>query len=41
LKARSQIRRLKKSEMEKLAQEALNMQTTEQVMEAVKAATNQ
>ncbi|HJV30905.1 MAG TPA: phosphoenolpyruvate--protein phosphotransferase [Bacillales bacterium] len=40
LKARSQIRRLKKSEMEKLAQEALNMQTTEQVMEAVKAATN-
>jgi phosphoenolpyruvate-protein phosphotransferase (PTS system enzyme I) len=41
LKARSQIRRLKKLEMEKLAQEALNMQTTEQVMEAVKAATNQ
>jgi phosphoenolpyruvate-protein phosphotransferase (PTS system enzyme I) len=38
LKARSQIRHLKKSEMEKLAQEALNMQTTEQVIEAVKAA---
>lgn len=40
LKARSQIRRLKKSEMEKLAEEALHMQTTEQVMEAVRAATN-
>jgi phosphoenolpyruvate-protein phosphotransferase (PTS system enzyme I) len=38
LKARSQIRHLKKSEMKKLAQEALNMQTTEQVIEAVKAA---
>jgi phosphoenolpyruvate-protein phosphotransferase (PTS system enzyme I) len=38
LKARFQIRHLKKSEMEKLAQEALNMQTTEQVIEAVKAA---
>lgn len=40
LKARSQIRFLKKSLMEKLAQKALNMQTTEQVIAAVKAATN-
>jgi phosphoenolpyruvate-protein phosphotransferase (PTS system enzyme I) len=40
LKARSQIRYLKKSEMEKLSIEALNMQTTEQVIAAVKAVTN-
>jgi phosphoenolpyruvate-protein phosphotransferase (PTS system enzyme I) len=40
LKARSQIRYLKKSEMEKLSLEALNMQTTEQVIAAVKAVTN-
>jgi phosphotransferase system enzyme I (PtsI) len=39
LKARSQIRNLKKSAMEKLAQEVLNMQTTEQVIAAVNAAT--
>ncbi|WP_026566281.1 phosphoenolpyruvate--protein phosphotransferase [Bacillus sp. UNC41MFS5] len=39
LKARSQIRNLKKSDMEKLAQEVLNMQTTDQVIEAVNAAT--
>lgn len=39
LKARSQIRDLKKSDMEKLAQEVLNMQTTAQVIEAVNAAT--
>ncbi len=39
LKARSQIRNLKKSDMEKLAQEVLNMQTTAQVIEAVNAAT--
>ncbi|MDR7002786.1 phosphoenolpyruvate--protein phosphotransferase [Neobacillus niacini] len=35
LKARSLIRTLKKSDMEKLAQEVLNMQTTPQVIEAV------
>jgi phosphoenolpyruvate-protein phosphotransferase (PTS system enzyme I) len=40
LKARSLIRHLKKSEMEKLAHEALNMQTTDQVIAAVKAATH-
>ncbi|MEH7747392.1 phosphoenolpyruvate--protein phosphotransferase [Neobacillus drentensis] len=39
LKARSQIKNLKKSDMEKLAQEVLNMQTTDQVIEAVNAAT--
>ncbi|NHC40988.1 phosphoenolpyruvate--protein phosphotransferase [Bacillus sp. MM2020_1] len=39
LKARSQIRNLKKSDMEKLAQEVLNMQTTAQVIDAVNAAT--
>ncbi|MEH7501713.1 phosphoenolpyruvate--protein phosphotransferase [Neobacillus drentensis] len=39
LKARAQIRNLKKSDMEKLAQEVLNMQTTSQVIEAVNAAT--
>ena len=35
LKARSLIRNLKKSDMERLAQEVLNMQTTDQVIEAV------
>ncbi|OIK14818.1 phosphoenolpyruvate--protein phosphotransferase [Bacillus sp. MUM 116] len=39
LKARSLIRNLKKSEMENLAQKVLNMQTTDQVIEAVKEAT--
>jgi phosphotransferase system enzyme I (PtsI) len=39
LKARSQIKYLKKSDMEKLALEVLNMQTTDQVIEAVNAAT--
>jgi phosphotransferase system enzyme I (PtsI) len=39
LKARSQIRGLSKAEMEKLAQAVLNMQTTSQVIEAVKKAT--
>ncbi|ETI68088.1 phosphoenolpyruvate--protein phosphotransferase [Neobacillus vireti] len=39
LKARSLIRNLKKSDMEKLAQEVLNMQTTSQVIEAVNFAT--
>lgn len=39
LKARSQIRKLKKSDMEKLVQEVLNMQTTSQVIEAVNNAT--
>ncbi|MBM7654160.1 phosphoenolpyruvate--protein phosphotransferase [Neobacillus cucumis] len=39
LKARSLIRNLKKSDMEKLAQEVLNMQTTDQVIEAVNNAT--
>jgi phosphotransferase system enzyme I (PtsI) len=38
LKARSQIRSLKKADMEKLVQEVLNMQTTTQVIEAVKNA---
>ncbi|MFF2446033.1 phosphoenolpyruvate--protein phosphotransferase [Neobacillus sp. NPDC058068] len=41
LKARSLIRNLKKSDMEKLAQEVLNMQTTSQVIEAVNFATKQ
>jgi len=39
LKARSLIRNLKKSDMEKLAQQVLNMQTTSQVIEAVNTAT--
>ncbi|MDR6998096.1 phosphoenolpyruvate--protein phosphotransferase [Neobacillus niacini] len=39
LKARSLIRNLKKSDMENLAQKVLNMQTTNQVIEAVKEAT--
>jgi len=39
LKARSQIKNLKKSDMEKLVQEVLNMQTTAQVIEAVNSAT--
>jgi phosphoenolpyruvate-protein phosphotransferase (PTS system enzyme I) len=39
LKARSQIKKLSKSEMENLAKEVLNMQTTSQVIEAVNAAT--
>ncbi|WP_462409082.1 phosphoenolpyruvate--protein phosphotransferase [Neobacillus sp. Marseille-QA0830] len=38
LKARSLIKNLKKSEMEKLAQEVINMQTTDQVIDAVNAA---
>ncbi|MDR6124379.1 phosphotransferase system enzyme I (PtsI) [Bacillus sp. SLBN-46] len=38
LKARSLIRNLKKSDMEKLAQEVLNMQTTDQVIAAVNSA---
>ncbi|MBM7586628.1 phosphotransferase system enzyme I (PtsI) [Bacillus pakistanensis] len=36
LKARSQILRLSKSEMQKLAEEVLNLQTNEQVIETVK-----
>ncbi|EKN65573.1 phosphoenolpyruvate-protein phosphotransferase [Neobacillus bataviensis LMG 21833] len=39
LKARSLIKNLKKDDMEKLAQEVLNMQTTSQVIEAVQSAT--
>ncbi|MCM3690065.1 phosphoenolpyruvate--protein phosphotransferase [Neobacillus niacini] len=39
LKARSQIKKLSKAEMEKLATEVLNMQTTSQVIEAVNAVT--
>jgi phosphoenolpyruvate-protein phosphotransferase (PTS system enzyme I) len=39
LKARSQIKKLSKSEMENLAKQVLNMQTTSQVIEAVNAAT--
>jgi phosphoenolpyruvate-protein phosphotransferase (PTS system enzyme I) len=39
LKARSQIKKLKKSDMEKLAEKVLTMQTTSQVIEAVKEAT--
>jgi phosphotransferase system enzyme I (PtsI) len=38
LKARSLIRNLKKSDMEMLAKEVLNMQTTSQVIDAVNAA---
>ncbi|CAI9387629.1 phosphoenolpyruvate--protein phosphotransferase [Niallia sp. Sow4_A1] len=38
LKARSQILNLSKKEMEELAEKALQMSTTEEVMEAVKAA---
>jgi phosphoenolpyruvate-protein phosphotransferase (PTS system enzyme I) len=40
LRARSQIRNLNKADMEKLAQDVLSMQTTSQVMEAVKIATD-
>lgn len=40
LKARSQIKKLRKADMEKLANQVLNMQTTDQVIEAVNAATN-
>ncbi|OCA85619.1 phosphoenolpyruvate--protein phosphotransferase [Bacillus sp. FJAT-27225] len=40
LKARSQIKKLKKSEMEALAQRALSMGTVEEVIDAVKSATN-
>jgi phosphoenolpyruvate-protein phosphotransferase (PTS system enzyme I) len=39
LKARSQIKKLRKADMEKLANQVLNMQTTDQVIEAVNAAT--
>jgi phosphotransferase system enzyme I (PtsI) len=39
LKARSQIKKLSKAEMEKLATQVLNMQTTSQVIDAVNAAT--
>ncbi|MEH7255617.1 phosphoenolpyruvate--protein phosphotransferase [Neobacillus niacini] len=39
LKARSQILRLSKKEMESLSEKALQMRTTEEVIEAVKAAT--
>ncbi|WP_419888615.1 phosphoenolpyruvate--protein phosphotransferase [Neobacillus niacini] len=39
LKARSQIKKLNKSEMESLANQVLNMQTTAQVIEAVNNAT--
>lgn len=39
LKARSQIKKLSKAEMEKLANQVLNMQTTSQVIDAVNAAT--
>ncbi|WP_284037518.1 phosphoenolpyruvate--protein phosphotransferase [Neobacillus sp. 114] len=38
LKARSLIKNLQKSDMEKLVQQVLNMQTTDQVIEAVNAA---
>ncbi len=37
LKARSQIKKLKKADMEMLVKEVLNMQTTSQVIEAIKA----
>jgi phosphoenolpyruvate-protein phosphotransferase (PTS system enzyme I) len=40
LKARSQIRHLSKSDMEKLAEQVLQMKTTEEVVQAVKSATN-
>ncbi|MFE8703545.1 phosphoenolpyruvate--protein phosphotransferase [Cytobacillus sp. FJAT-54145] len=39
LKARSQIRQLNKADMEKLAAEVLQMRTTEEVIQAVQAAT--
>lgn len=39
LKARSLIKRLNKSDMEKLASEVLNMSTTEEVVAAIEAAT--
>jgi phosphotransferase system enzyme I (PtsI) len=39
LKARSQIRNLKKADMEQLAKKVLNMQTTSQVIDAVNEAT--
>jgi len=39
LKARSQISKLGKAEMEELAKEVLNMRTTEEVIQAVKKAT--
>jgi phosphoenolpyruvate-protein phosphotransferase (PTS system enzyme I) len=39
LKARSQIKKLNKSEMVSLANQVLNMQTTAQVIDAVNAAT--
>jgi phosphoenolpyruvate-protein phosphotransferase (PTS system enzyme I) len=39
LKARSLIKKLRKAEMENLANQVLNMQTTSQVIEAVNAAT--
>lgn len=39
LKARSQIKKLRKADMEKLANQVLSMQTTDQVIEAVNAAT--
>ncbi|XJZ28319.1 phosphoenolpyruvate--protein phosphotransferase [Bacillota bacterium Lsc_1132] len=38
LKARSQIRNLSKADMQKFAETVLNMQTTDQVIEAVKSA---
>ncbi|SFA76967.1 MULTISPECIES: phosphoenolpyruvate--protein phosphotransferase [unclassified Bacillus (in: firmicutes)] len=40
LKARSQIRNLKKSDMEELANAVLQMKTTEEAIEAVRKATN-
>lgn len=39
LKARSQIRQLSKGEMEKLAEQVLQMKTTEEVVQTVKSAT--
>jgi phosphotransferase system enzyme I (PtsI) len=39
LRARSQIRNLKKADMEELTKTVLNMQTTSQVIEAVQNAT--
>ncbi|MBS4172311.1 phosphoenolpyruvate--protein phosphotransferase [Bacillus sp. FJAT-49736] len=39
LKARAQIKKLNKAEMEKLAEQVLHLQTTEEVIEAVKKAT--
>ncbi|PLR75594.1 phosphoenolpyruvate--protein phosphotransferase [Bacillus sp. V3-13] len=40
LKARAQLRRLNKNEMEQLAEKVLQMSTTEEVVEAVKAVTD-